>query len=177
MTCLTHLRELGTGWQIYADENDNVLLPGRMYEKPEGKRNPDNWYDVGNGLKYRPRWAALLGPYVGVFAFNEPLTRDKDGILSDLQDYDNELYQCPSEPTWNNERNHGYGYNQQFLGNAWQTNDRFHNFPVLRHRIKAPGGTVIMGDSLGTAAGFGKYNRGGYDRLSDEYQNRGNHGW
>ncbi len=75
----------------------------------------------------------VMGAQVGVFAFNEPLTRDKDGIKADRQLYDNETYQCPSEPGWNDERNFAYGYNHQFLGNARQTNDRFHNFPVLAH--------------------------------------------
>lgn len=177
VVCLSRLRELGKGWQMYADDNDNVILPGRMFEIPGGKNNPDNWYDVGNGLKYRPRWVATMGAQVGVYAFNEPLTRDKDGIKADRQVYDNETYQCPSEPGWNDERNFGYGYNHQFLGNARQTNHRFHNFPVLAHKIKASSGTVVAADCMGTAAGFGKSRRVGYSRDGTNFAARGNHGW
>lgn len=177
VVCLSRLRELGKGWQMYADENDNVILPGRMFKKTGGINNPDNWYDVGNGLKYRPRWVASMGAQVGVFAYNEPLTRDKDGVKADRQPYDNETYQCPSEPNWIDERNYAYGYNHQFLGNARQTNDRFHNFPVMTHKIKASSGTVVAADCLGTAAGFGQVRRQGYSKDGTSYAARGNHGW
>ena len=90
------VKELCQGCQMYADDNENVLPPGRMYKKPGGKNTEENRYTVGNGLKYRPRWIATIGGYVGVFAFNEPLTLDKDGIKSDRQPYDNEAYLCPS---------------------------------------------------------------------------------
>jgi len=171
LVCLSRLRELGAGWQIYADQNENVILPGHMYEKPGGFTNPENWYNVGNGLKYRPRWVATMGAQVGIYAFNQPKTDD------DRQDYDNDIYVCPSEPTWRNERNHGFGYNHQFLGNARQTDGKFHNFPVQMHRITKPGGTVVGGDALGTAAGFRTYDRGGYDRLGSEYNSKGNHAY
>jgi prepilin-type processing-associated H-X9-DG protein len=172
LACNAHLRELARGWQIYADLNDGVLLPGRMYKKPGGVENRENWYDVGNGLKYRPRWAATMGAQVGIFAFSHPSKTD------DRQDYESEVYACPTEPTWIDERNHGYGYNHQFLGNARQTGDRFHNFPVMQSQIKKPSGTVIVADSMGTAAGFATHERGGYENDGpNEYANLGNHGW
>lgn len=59
IVCASHLREFGSAFRIYADENDDVMLPGRMFKHPGGKSNPRNWYHVGNGLKYRPRGLGL----------------------------------------------------------------------------------------------------------------------
>ncbi|GAG49280.1 unnamed protein product, partial [marine sediment metagenome] len=183
LVCLTHLRELGAGWQMYADQNDSAIVPARMYEKDGGKSNAANFYDVGNGMKYRPRWIATLGAQVGVFAFNQPTGFDapsKGGEPPsyDRQDYDNDVYTCPIVSHWRDERNHAYGYNYQFLGNARQTNDEFHNYPVKTHRIKAPAGTVLAADSIGTAASFAMVYRLPYEKLGDDNNKReGNHGY
>ena len=60
LACLAHLREFGAAWANYATENEEVLMPSRMYEKPGGAGEPNNWYEVGNGFHYRPRWPAVL---------------------------------------------------------------------------------------------------------------------
>lgn len=171
LLCQTHLRELSHGWHMYADENNDVAVPGRMAKLSGGTSNPDNWYDVGNGLKYRPRWVATMGKQVGVFAFNEPSTSN------DRQDYDSKVYQCPEAPKWIDERNYAYGYNHQFLGNARKTNDQFHNFPVNRSRIRNFASTVLGGDCMGTAAGFAKIDRKPYQNDVNDMAQMGNHGW
>ena len=171
LVCLTHLRQLSNGWVMYADDNNGVILPGRMFKQPGGTGNPANWYDVGNGLKYRPRWMATMGAQVGVYAFNEPSVSD------DRQDYDNEVYRCPEARDWIDERNYAYGYNHQFLGNARRTNDQFHHFPVRLHQVTNYSGTVIAGDCMGTAAGLGRFDRLGYDNGGKDYLEKGNHGW
>ncbi len=168
---MTHLRELSHGWHMYADQNHDVSLPGRFYKQPGGTSNPANWYDVGNGLKYRPRWVAAMGKQVGVYAFDEPSTSD------DRQDYDSTVYRCPTVSEWNDERNYAYGYNHQFLGNARKTNGRFHNFPVNRSRIVTFSGTVLAGDCMGTAAGVPTADRLDYDNGGTEFNALGNHGW
>jgi prepilin-type processing-associated H-X9-DG protein len=169
--CLSHLRELSHGWHMYADENNDISLPGRYAKEPGGKSNPANWYDVGNGLKYRPRWVATMGQHVGVFAFNQP------SITDDQQDYDSKVYQCPGVPEWIDERNYAYGYNHQFLGNARKTNGKFHNFPVNRSRIRSFAGTVLGADCLGTAAGLPKRDRRPYNNQGGDFAQLGNHGW
>ena len=174
--CSASLRELGKGWQMYADENDGVLLPGRTYNKTDGQGrsgmdNPENMYDVGNGLKYRPRFIAVMGAQVGAFAFDHPST------TNDRQDYDAELYSCPAVRDWRDERNAAYGYNLQFLGNARRSDGRLHNFPVRRSAIGRPAGTVVVADSMGTAAGFGRFERRTYDPEGREEAAKGNHGW
>jgi prepilin-type N-terminal cleavage/methylation domain-containing protein/prepilin-type processing-associated H-X9-DG protein len=169
--CLSNLRQLSHGWHMYADENHDVSVPGRFAKESGGTSNPANWYDVGNGRKYRPRWIATMGKYVGLYAFDFPSTSE------DRQDYDGKVYRCPTVPERIDERNHAYGYNHQFLGNARKTNGRFHNFPVNRSRIKNFATTVMGADSLGTAAGRARNDRLPYNNDGTEYTELGNHAW
>lgn len=169
--CLSHLRSLSHGWHMYADDNGDITLPGRYFKASGGTSNPDNWYEVGNGLKYRPRWVATLGRYVGIFAFDNPSTS------FDRQDYDSKIYQCPSAPDWIDERNYAYGYNHQFLGNARKTAGQFHNFPVNRSSIASFAGTVLGADCLGTAAGVPAADRKSYNNSGTDFTELGNHGW
>lgn len=171
IVCLSHLRELSHGWHLYADAHSDVSVPGRYAKAPGGKSNPANWYKIGNGKKYRPRWVATMGMYIGVFAFDQPRTND------DRQDYDSPVYQCPTVPYQMDERNHAYGYNHQFLGNARKTNGRFHNFPVNRSRIRNFATTILGGDCMGTAAGMTRRDRFEYENDGKEYASLGNHGW
>ncbi len=169
--CLTHLRQLSHGWHMYADENSDICIPGRYAKEPGGKSNPDNWYEIGNGMKYRPRWVATMGKQVGIFAFNQPKTSE------DRQDYASPVYACPMVPEWTDERNAAYGYNHQFLGNARKTSGQFHNFPVNRSRIRSFAGTVLAADCLGTAAGVAANERVPYQNDGTDMAAKGNHGW
>ncbi|HWL92743.1 MAG TPA: prepilin-type N-terminal cleavage/methylation domain-containing protein [Phycisphaerae bacterium] len=169
--CLTRLRSLAHGWHMYADDHDDVAVPGRMHNAGGGTGNPANYYDVGNGEKYRPRWAATMGKYVGLFAFNPPVPD------ADRQDYDSNAYQCPTVPDRMDSRNHAYGYNYQFLGNARKEGDVFRNFPVNRSRITSFGSTVMAADCLGTAAGFAPPDRKPYSNEGVGFDELGNHGW
>lgn len=168
--CLSNLRQLAHGWHSYADENNDVAVPGRYANAGGGTSNPANMYEIGNGLKYRPRWIATMGKQVGIFAFNFPEQRDR-------QDYDSNVYACPEVPDWTDERNAAFGYNHQFLGNARKRNGRFHNFPVNRSRIKNFASTVMAGDCLGTAAGFNEDERLPYENDGTDYASRANHAW
>jgi len=167
--CLSNLRELSRGLQIYADENDGALVASRQFERGTEE---ENLYDVGNGMKNRPRWMATIGVEIGLYGFNTPDRNDS------RQDYDQKAYACPTEPTWVDERNHGYGYNYQFLGNGRELADtgRYRNFPVLQSQITSPSGTVVAGDSMGTAAAFAANARAGYSNNGTELANKGNHG-
>jgi len=169
--CLANLRSLSHGWHTYADQNNDISVPGRFFKRPGGTSNPANWYDVGNGLKYRPRWVATMGKQVGIFAFNKPSTSN------DRQDYDSKVYHCPAAALWTDERNAAYGYNHQFLGNARQTNGKFHNWPVNRSRIRNFAGTVLGGDCMGTAAGLPRVQRKPYNPKAADFERMGNHGW
>jgi len=56
--CLSNLRQLAFGWQAYADENRDVMVAHRAPNLAGGTANPQNWYEVGNGMKFRPTWIA-----------------------------------------------------------------------------------------------------------------------
>ncbi len=169
--CMSRLRSLGQGWHMYADDNNDYAVPSRMYNQPGGVSNPANWYDVGNGLRYRPRWIATMGKYVGIVAFHDP-SRDVDRT-----DYDSKAYQCPVVPDWTDERNHAFGYNHQFLGNSRQTAGRFYNFPVNRSSIASFGSTVLAADSIGTAAAFAANDRLSYRKRGTDFAELGNHAY
>ena len=169
--CLSNLRQLSHGWHMYADENNDVALPGRYANAGGGTGNPANWYDIGNGKKYRPRWVATMGKQVGLFAFNFPSTSD------DRQDYDGAVYRCPTAPERMDERNYAYGYNHQFLGNARKRNGVFHNFPVNRARITNFASTVLGGDCMGTAAGLPTAERLPHNNNGTDFAELSNHGW
>lgn len=169
--CLTRLRELSHGWHMYADDHNDVSVPGRYANAGGGTSNPANWYEVGNGLKYRPRWTVTMGRYVGLFAYAKPSTMD------DRQDYEHEVYHCPAVPEIVDERNAPFGYNHQFLGNSRKTDGEFHNFPVKRTRLRATASTVLGADCLGTAAGFPPSQRKSYQNNGTDYAAISNHAW
>jgi prepilin-type N-terminal cleavage/methylation domain-containing protein/prepilin-type processing-associated H-X9-DG protein len=146
--CLSNQRQLILGWMVYADENKDVMVPARAPNLAGGTGNPANWYDVGNGLKFRPTWISRMGGCVGIYPFNEPSTTDG------RQDFSSPVFVCPSVKEWTDERNAAYGYNYQFLGNERITNGHFHNYPVKRSRLQTFDRTIVAGDSLGTAASY-----------------------
>ncbi len=169
--CLANLRQVAHGWHVYADENQDISVPGRYANAGGGFSNPANWYEVGNGKKYRPRWIVTMGRYTGQFAYSNPRTDD------DRQDYTGGVYMDPEVPERLDERNHAWGYNYQFLGNARRTGNRFTNYPVNRSRIKSFAGTVLGADALGTACGYSRNERSDYDKEGTTETSVGNHGW
>lgn len=171
MLCLTRMGELSKGFQMYTDDHRDVFPPSRMPQWADDPRSDDNLFDVGNGLKFRPRWPAIIGVYVGAIPFADPARREV------RQPYVHETYHCPTAPDWTDERNYAYGYNYQFLGNTRQRNDEFIQFPVYRTRMKAAGQLVIFADCMGTAAGFTPRERRVYNPAGTQQAEFGNHGY
>ena len=179
--CMSHLRTLGQGIAMYANEYDDVLVPGRML-----KVDDENWrVDIEGGLKYRPTFLAMMGSQIGAAPFADPqptkLTVDREGQRGDRQNYASDIYLCPEEPNWTDERNGAYGYNYQFLGNS-RLYDRseitsFKNWPVLFSGVRAPGRTVAVGDSMGTAAAFPPRDRRPYENNTRKVNTLGNEGF
>lgn len=151
LLCSTRMRQVATGWQIYADTNRDVSVPAQPGRYAEEQRNV---YQLGNGDHYRPRWFAVIGAAAGFDAFTNPSPEREDEHTTTVDG--SEVFLCPIVPEWNNTRNYAYGYNHQFLGNTRFINndefDGFINFPVRASSLAASS-TVMFADSLGTAAG------------------------
>lgn len=171
INCISNQKQLILGWQMHNDSNNGVMVPGRHAKISGGITNPLNWYSVGNGMKYRPRWIATMGANVGIYAFNEPI------IQNDRQNYDSKVYACPSASKRLDERNSAYGYNYQFLGNARMSKGGFVNFPVKQSSVYNPAKTVVAADCLGTAASFPTTERLAYQDNGKNFNSVGNHGW
>ena len=179
--CMTRLRTLGQGIALYAEAYSDKLLPSRM-----PKLDDSNWQiKILGGVKYRPTFLAMMGHQIGIPPFSDPqatkLTVDRDGEPGDRQNYADDAYLCPEVREWTDERNGCYGYNYQFLGNSRLIDSgdprSFKNWPLSYSLIKAPGRTVAVGDSLGTAAAFHRHGRGDYSNNSRLMNARGNEGF
>ncbi len=170
LKCLSNQRQFVLGFHMYGDDFGDSTVPAKMPNLPGGTANPANMYDVGNGIKFRPNWIAVMGPYVGLYPFAEPSTE------SGRQDYYADVYACPEAAEWVDERNHAYGYNYQFLGNSrLRDNGRYRNWPLKRSNIHAPAQTVMAADSLGTAAGVAEIARTPYENDGTTVTAVGNH--
>ena len=151
LICSTRMRQVATGWQIYADTNRDISVPAQPGRYTDEARNV---YQLGNGLQYRPRWFAVIGAAAGFDAFANP-SPDRDDEHSVRVD-GSEVFLCPVVPEWYNTRNYAYGYNHHFLGNTRFVNDDelsgFINFPVRASSLHTSS-TLMFADSMGTAAG------------------------
>lgn len=151
LVCSTRMRQVATGWQIYADTNRDVSVPAQPGRYSDESRNV---YQLGNGDQYRPRWFAVIGAAAGFDAFANPSPDREDEHTMTVDA--NEVFICPAVPEWTNTRNYAYGYNHHFIGNTRFVNDDerdgFINFPVRASSINSSA-TLMFADSLGTAAG------------------------
>ncbi|MEM7622873.1 MAG: DUF1559 domain-containing protein [Planctomycetota bacterium] len=159
VVCASRMRQLALGWQIYADANRDVSVPGQPGRFAEPSRN---LYRLGNGVQYRPRWFAVIGAAAGFDAYREPSANRDDEHSARVDG--SEVFLCPSRAAWSSSRNYAYGYNYQFLGNTRFRGgaggaEVFVNFPVRASTI-ASSGTVLFADGLGTAAGKAADERG-----------------
>lgn len=170
--CTANLRQVAAGWHLYADAFKDAAVAHKPPNKSGGAANPENHYEVGNGKKFRPSWIVMMGSYVGVNAFATPSTG------AERQDYTSKVYQCGAAPERMDERNHGYSYNYQFLGNArLNSAKQYTNWPVKRSSIVNPAGTVLGADGMGTAAGFAAAERTEYESKGSTATAVGNHAY
>jgi len=170
--CLSNMRQLFLGWNMYADAYDDRIVAHKPPNLPGGTANPRNHYEIGNGKKFRPPWIAMMGHFVGIFPFSNPSTTDS------RQDYEGDLFVCPAAPERIDERNHCWGYNYQFLGNArLRPNGKYTNWPVKRTSLIAPANTVLCADAMGTAAGIAESMRTAYQNNGTTYTSVGNHAY
>lgn len=185
--CLSRLRTLGQGMQLYINLYKDTFPPGRM-----PKVNDDQVrMRILGGWKYRPSFLAMMANEVGMQPFTEPIANkkliDEEGQPGDRQNYASEVYVCPETPHWLDERNGSYGYNYQFLGNTRLRDEQYltsyKNWPVKSASVRTPSDCVAIGDSMGTAASYIPRERTPYEdnnfadsrsaRTSSAYGNEG----
>ncbi|MEM8756263.1 MAG: prepilin-type N-terminal cleavage/methylation domain-containing protein [Planctomycetota bacterium] len=152
LVCLSNTRQFGIGWQIYANDFQDLSVPGQPGRYADETRN---LYQLGNGRHYRPRWYAVMGAAAGFDAYQQP-SEDRDDEHS-LPVDGSDVFLCTEAADWISSRNSGYGYNYQFLGNTRfrqldAGQQAFVRFPVQASSIDAAR-TILFADSLGTAAG------------------------
>ena len=169
--CLSNMRQLVVGLSSYADSHKGVFPAHRPPRLTGATANPANWYQVGNGLKYRPTFIAAMSAYVGIDPFAEPSTSDE------RQDFVSPVFTCPEASQRTDERNAAYGYNYQFLGNARLVAGRSRNWPVNLSSISATSQTIVMADSMGTASGFARDLRTPYANNGSALTDIGNHAY
>ncbi|MHC5112016.1 MAG: type II secretion system protein [Planctomycetota bacterium] len=166
--CLSRLRTVGQGMIIYANNNRDTLVPGRL-----PKIDDEHWrVKVAGGVKYRPTFLVMMGREIGIQPFDDPqptkTSVDRFGEPGDRQDFSNDAYLCPEVLDWTDERNGCYGYNYQFLGNSrlrdsGRIND-YKNWPIKSSWVRTPANCVAVADSMGTAASFNRRSRRDYQQ-------------
>jgi len=177
LECASNMRQLATGFTMYTMRHDGATVPGRMAKIGAGS-NPENHYDVGNGLHYRPRWMVTMGAGAGFHAYARPST-DPSKENDNNRHLEHPVFVDPVVPEWTNNRNYAIGYNFQFLGNTRsRETGGFVNYPVRAYTMRAK--TVLFADTLGTAATFPvperlPYNPSPHPEKDD--RELANHGW
>ncbi len=168
--CLSHLKGIGNSFEIYLNENEDKFPPFRLEKlTPTAEEYFANDYG-----RRTPRWQWFLetdlGPVIDPVPFqrlghpfgDEGLRLGREGTTMTI-----ELFTCPElmdDQFAMDVRDGAFGYNYQYLGNTRQDKTRLEggtprwdNFAVGRHRIRAPGSTVIAADSRGVGPRHGKH--------------------
>lgn len=152
VVCMTNVRRLSVGMQLYFNDNHDYFPPDRYREQ-------GTYIQVEHYRRYRPRWIWFLegiGPVIDPSAykteeeFNKALTMDNDYFI------------CPSladQKFAHNIRNGAYGLNYQYISNTrpGPNGERFSNFPNKSTNIKRPVETVLFGDSRGSDIPHGEH--------------------
>lgn len=184
--CRNNLRQIGIAILAYSDRNSGVLPTYR-------------WYDPGPAIRLTfnderihvpsPRWNLLIGPFLEGSIDADVLDPDGNGVADfddDFTPFGNAVFICPNAGERNNSRDSSYGYNYHFLGHARvnkATNPSrtsgppWINYPVSYARITNSAQTVMVADSMGTAAGFAESERESYSFATKDCNMLGNHAY
>lgn len=166
--CLSQLKGIGSSLAVYLTENQDQFIAGRLSKSPPSSTE----LFVDDNHCQAPRWQWFLnkslGPVFEVGKSQRIVLRiqsqgffNDDEHVRDTTSVTNKQFICPAltDERYVDDIRHGsYGYNYQYLGNARQDTDpnRWDNFSVGLHKIKAPAATVAMADSRGAGIPHGK---------------------
>lgn len=184
--CKSNLRQIVLGVISYSDHHNGVLPNYRWYDPA-----PSVALEFGEErIKVeRPRWDILIGPFLEGSIDTQVLDPDGDGepdFDDDNTPFGNEVFLCPNAMERNTSRNSSYGYNYQFLGHArvfrgadttLLTGPPWINFPVSIAQVRTSSQTVVVADSLGTAAGYPESERQPFSGPGKLCPSRGNHAY
>lgn len=161
--CLSKMKGIATAFAVYLNENKDHFPPMRLKKLyPTATEEYHNEY-----LAKSPRWQWFLETESGPVIDPKPMERLRrpwgdveNGLERFTMTMTTDVFTCPAlddEEYAKNIRNGAYGYNYQYLGNTRQQSDpnRWANFSVPLHRIKAPSGTVLIADSRGAGKPHG----------------------
>jgi prepilin-type N-terminal cleavage/methylation domain-containing protein/prepilin-type processing-associated H-X9-DG protein len=185
--CKNNLRQIGVAILSYAETHNGVLPTYRWYDPVPVMTLKFNEEKI---LVASPRWNLIIGPHIEGSIDTTVLDPDGDGVADfddDFTPFGNEVFVCPNAPERNNSRDCSYGYNYHFLGHArlnrglaaaGQTlGPPWINYPVPVARISNTSQTLVVADSMGTAAGFPDAQREPYSFASKRCNSRGNHAY
>lgn len=184
--CKSHQRQIGMAITMYTSQNDEVFPTYRWYDP-----GPDLALDFGEEQIWinRPRWNLVISPYIEETVDTRILDPDGDGIANVNDDdvpFINRVFVCPDSPEQNTSRNASYGYNYQYLGHARVARltspppvagPPWINYPVTMSRIGSSARTLMVADSMGTAAGYARNERQPFAGAAKLCNARGNHAY
>ncbi len=152
VVCLSNLHRLGHATVFYTNTY-KVHPPFRLQKVLN--RSTGMWADYTNRYGRKgPRWQWFMDYGVGAVI-------NAGGVAAGSDEMTNDLFLCPSlkGAYERNIRNGAYGYNYQYLGNSRESSipGEYANWPVGMGRIKAPGRTVLIGDSRGAGISHGQH--------------------
>jgi len=159
--CLSKMKGIATAFAVYLNENKDNFPPHRLRKLyPTAPDDPELEYH-NEYLAKSPRWQWFLEMESGPVIDPKPMQRLRrpwgdveNGLERFTTTMTIDVFTCPAlddEDFAKDIRNGAYGYNYQYLGNSRQESDpnRWDNFSVPMHRIKAPAGTILIADSRG----------------------------
>lgn len=163
--CLSRLRPLASATIIYLNENRDTFFPVRLEKLSVTDELPyANAYGAAS-----PRWQWFLetdlGPVIDPKPFklhNQIPFDDDSGPKGFARQMSGELFLCPTlsdELYARDIRDGAFGYNYQYLGNTQREKptDRWPNFPVGTHQVRATSSTILLADSRGAGSKHGEH--------------------
>ncbi len=133
ISCVSNLKQLGTGTLMYTDDNNGTLFP---YKISNGKR----WYDSADGALslYLPMLRKVPHTYIGTVGGNSAGYENERSPLS-----------CPSVPlkTGVITRSYGYSWNIAYPSASYPNTQKLSSFAK-------PTKSVIFSDISSTAAPY-----------------------
>lgn len=163
--CLSHLKNIGTGFELYLNENEDRFPPFQLVKLTP---TTEDFYVNSYGRR-APRWQWFIETGLGPVIDPTPFRRLTDGfgdeglrIGREGTTMAHEVFTCPSltdDEFAMDIRDGAYGYNYQYLGNTRQDTNpaRWDNFPVGRHQIRNLGKTILLADSRGAGKRHGRH--------------------